>query len=55
MSRVIRSLLNRAARDAIANGGEAVSTDIQMALAAEGYDLSALAGDVEAIVEGLDG
>ena len=54
MSRAVRSLLNRAAREAIANGGFAVPVDTQMALAAEGYDLTALDGDVERIVEGLD-
>lgn len=48
MSLAIRALLAKAARDAVLNGGP-VSTDIQMQLAAEGYDLGRLERDVERI------
>ncbi len=48
MTRAIRALLNQAATSA--TDGEPVPTDIAMKLAAEGYDLTALEGDVEAIL-----
>lgn len=49
MSRAANALLNRAAREYVANDG-VVSVDTMMALAAEGYDLAALEGDVAALV-----
>ncbi len=48
MSRAIRGLLSRAATAAAE--GVPVPTDIAMHLASEGYDLSALDGDVERIL-----
>jgi len=49
MSRAMNALLNRAAREYAANDG-VISTDTMSALAAEGYDLSALEGDMIALV-----
>lgn len=48
MTRAIRALLNQAATSAA--DGDPVPTDIAMKLAAEGYDLTALDCDVEAIL-----
>lgn len=49
MSRVIEALLDRAADEAAENHGR-VLVDTQAALAAEGYMLSALRGDVNRIL-----
>lgn len=48
MTRGIRGLLIRAARHAVRDG--LVPTDIEMQLAAEGYDLSALDRDLHRII-----